>query len=106
VHKEEFKHSWEWECRLETDVHRKRQWRDGGGSGWMRVRARDDRGWLISAREVGWGRWGHTGATCACGGAGGMADDVRRSGGQWRATGGGPAGGSAPPDAAHLPRTT
>jgi hypothetical protein len=34
-----------------------------------------------------------------------MAGDVRRSGGQWRATGGAPAGGSAPPSAAHLPRT-
>jgi hypothetical protein len=33
-----------------------------------------------------------------------MAGDVRRSGGQWRATGGAPAGGSAPPGAAHLPR--
>jgi hypothetical protein len=35
-----------------------------------------------------------------------MAGDVRRSGGHWRATGGAPAGGSAPPGAAHLPRTT
>jgi hypothetical protein len=35
----------------------------------------------------------------------GMAGDVRRSGGQWRATGGAPAGGSTPPGAAHLPRT-
>jgi hypothetical protein len=34
-----------------------------------------------------------------------MAGDVRRSGGQWRATGGAPAGGSAPPGASHLPRT-
>jgi hypothetical protein len=34
-----------------------------------------------------------------------MAGDVRRSGGQWRATGGAPAGGLAPPGAAHLPRT-
>jgi hypothetical protein len=34
-----------------------------------------------------------------------MAGDVRRSGGQWRATGDAPAGGSAPPGAAHLPRT-
>jgi hypothetical protein len=34
-----------------------------------------------------------------------VADDVRRSGGQWRATGGAPAGGSMPPGAAHLPRT-
>jgi hypothetical protein len=36
---------------------------------------------------------------------GGMAGDVRCSGGQWRATGGALAGGSAPPGAAHLPRT-
>jgi hypothetical protein len=71
----------------------------------MRVRARDGRGWLISAQEVGWGRWGHTSATCTRGGAGGMAGDVRRSGGQWRATSGAPAGGSAPSGAAHLPRT-
>jgi hypothetical protein len=34
-----------------------------------------------------------------------MAGDVRRSGGQWCATGGAPGGGSMPPDAAHLPRT-
>jgi hypothetical protein len=34
-----------------------------------------------------------------------MAGDVRRSGGQWRATGSAPAGESAPPGAAHLPRT-
>jgi hypothetical protein len=34
-----------------------------------------------------------------------MAGDVCHSGGQWRATGGAPAGGSAPPGAAHLPRT-
>jgi hypothetical protein len=34
-----------------------------------------------------------------------MAGDVRRSDGQWRATGGASAGGSAPPGAAHLPRT-
>jgi hypothetical protein len=58
-----------------------------------------------SAGEVGWGRWGHVGATCTHGEAGGMAGDVRRSGGQWRATGSTPAGGSAPPGAAHLPRT-
>jgi hypothetical protein len=66
----------------------------------MRVRARDGRCWLISVREVGWVRWGHAGATCTCGEAEGMAGDVRRSGGQWRATGGAPAGGSAPPGAA------
>jgi hypothetical protein len=34
-----------------------------------------------------------------------MAGDVRRSGGQWRATSGAPAGGSAPPGTTHLPRT-
>jgi hypothetical protein len=34
-----------------------------------------------------------------------MAGDVRRYGGQWRATGGAPAGGSTPPGVAHLPRT-
>jgi hypothetical protein len=34
-----------------------------------------------------------------------MAGDVRRSDGQWRATGGAPAGGSTPPGVAHLPRT-
>jgi hypothetical protein len=100
VHKEEFKHAWEWERRLERDVHRRRQWRDDGGSGRVHVRARDGRGSLISAREVGWGRWGHAGSTCTRGEAGGMAGDVRRSGGQWRATGGAPAGGSAPPGAA------
>jgi hypothetical protein len=105
VHKEEFKRSWEWGCRLEGGAHRRRQWRDGGGSGRMRVCARDYRGWHISVREVGWGRWGHTGATCTRGEARGMAGDVRRSGGQWRATGGAPTGGSAPPGAAHLPRT-
>jgi hypothetical protein len=33
-----------------------------------------------------------------------MAGDVRCSGGQWRATGGAPAGGLAPPGAVHLPR--
>jgi hypothetical protein len=66
----------------------------------------DDKGWLISAREVGWGRWAHAGATCTRGRVAVMAGDVRRSGGQWRATGGAPAGGSAPPGAAHLPRTT
>jgi hypothetical protein len=33
-----------------------------------------------------------------------MAGDVRRSGGQWRATGGAPAGGLAPPGTVHLPR--
>jgi hypothetical protein len=42
----------------------------------MRVRARSGRGWLISVREVGWGRWGHTGATSTRGEAGGMADYV------------------------------
>jgi hypothetical protein len=105
VHKEEFKRSWEWRHRLEGGAHRRRQWRDSGGSERMRVRARSDRGWIISAREVGWGRWGHAGATCTRGEAGGMADDARRFGGQWRATGGAPAGGSAPPGAAHLPRT-
>jgi hypothetical protein len=71
--------------------------------GLKRVRARSDRGWLISAHEVSWGRWGHAGATCTRGEAGGMAGDMRRSGGQWRATGGAPAGGSAPPGATHLP---
>jgi hypothetical protein len=105
VHKEEFKRSWEWERRLEGGAHRRRQWRDGGGSGRMRVRKGNGWGWLIRAREVGWGRWGHTGATCMRGEAGGMAGDVRRSGSQWRATGGAPAGGSAPPGTAHLPRT-
>jgi hypothetical protein len=105
VHKKEFKRSWEWGRRLERGAHRRRQWRDGGGSGRMRVCMGDGRGWLISAREVGWGRWGHTGAICTRGVAGGMAGDVRRSCGQWRATGGAPAGGSAPPGAAHLPRT-
>jgi hypothetical protein len=105
VHKEEFKRSWEWERRLEGGAHWRCQWRDGGGSGRMRVCARDGRGCLISAGEVGWGRWGRTGATCTRGEAGGMAGDVRRSGGQWRATGGAPTGGSAPPGAAHLPRT-
>jgi hypothetical protein len=35
-----------------------------------------------------------------------MAGDVRRSGGQWRATGGAPAGGLAPPGAVHLPRAS
>jgi hypothetical protein len=34
-----------------------------------------------------------------------MAGNVRRSGAQWRATGGAPAGGSTPPGVAHLPRT-
>jgi hypothetical protein len=82
VHKEEFKHLWEWERPLEGGAHRRRQWRDGGGSGRVRVRARDGRGLLISAREVGWGRWGHAGATCMRGEAGGMAGDVRRSGSQ------------------------
>jgi hypothetical protein len=33
-----------------------------------------------------------------------MAGDVRRSGGQWRATGGASAGRLAPPGAVHLPR--
>jgi hypothetical protein len=33
-----------------------------------------------------------------------MAGDVRRSGGQWGATGGAPTGGLAPPGAVHLPR--
>jgi hypothetical protein len=35
-----------------------------------------------------------------------MAGDVRRSGGQLRATGGAPAGGLAPPGAVHLPRAS
>jgi hypothetical protein len=35
-----------------------------------------------------------------------MAGDVRRSGGQWRATGDAPAGGLAPPSAVHLPRAS
>jgi hypothetical protein len=35
-----------------------------------------------------------------------MAGDVRRSGAQWRATGGAPAGGLAPPGAVHLPRAS
>jgi hypothetical protein len=73
--------------------------------GLKRVRARSDGGWLIRAREVGWGRWGHAGATCTRGEAGGMAGDVRSSSGQWRATGDAPVGGSVPPGAAHLPRT-
>jgi hypothetical protein len=34
-----------------------------------------------------------------------MPGDVRRSDGQWRATGGALAGGSTPPGAAHLPQT-
>jgi hypothetical protein len=89
----------------------RRQWRTatrrgftpGGANGgrrrlgWKRVRARDGRGSLISAQKVGWGRWGHVGATCTRAKGRGMAGDVRRSGGQWRATGGAPAGGSAPP---------
>jgi hypothetical protein len=53
VHKEELKRSWEWGRRLEGGAHRRRQWWDDGGSGRMRVRARNGRGWLISAREVG-----------------------------------------------------
>jgi hypothetical protein len=63
------------------------------------------RGWLISAREVGWGRWGHAGATCTRGEARGMTGDVCHSGGQWRATGGAPTDGSTPLGVAHLPRT-
>jgi hypothetical protein len=35
-----------------------------------------------------------------------MAGDVRRSGGQWRATGGAPVGGLAPPGTVHLPRAS
>jgi hypothetical protein len=34
-----------------------------------------------------------------------MAGDVRRSGGQWRATGGAPTDGSTPLGVAHLPQT-
>jgi hypothetical protein len=34
-----------------------------------------------------------------------MAGDVRRPGGQWRAPGGAPVGGSTPSGTAHLPRT-
>jgi hypothetical protein len=34
-----------------------------------------------------------------------MAGDVRRSGGQWHAAGGAPAGGFSPPGPPHLPRT-
>jgi hypothetical protein len=44
-----------------------------GGRRWLgrkRVRTRDGRGWLISAWEVSWGRWGHAGATCTRGKAG------------------------------------
>jgi hypothetical protein len=82
-----------------------RKVRTCSANGGMRVRARSGRNWLISAGEVGWGRWGHTYATCTRREAEGMAGYVRRSGGQWRATGGAPAGGSAPPGAAHLPRT-
>jgi hypothetical protein len=55
VHKEEFKRSWEWGRRLERGAHRRRQWRDDGGSMRMRVCARDGRGWLII---VGGGRLG------------------------------------------------
>jgi hypothetical protein len=33
-----------------------------------------------------------------------MAGDMRRSGSQWRATGGAPVGGLAPPGAVNLPR--
>jgi hypothetical protein len=55
---------------LEGGAHRRRQWRDGGGSGRVRVHTRDGRGLLISAREVGWGRWGHAGATSMSGEAG------------------------------------
>jgi hypothetical protein len=64
------------------------------------VRVRDGRGLLISAWEVSWGRWGHAGATCTRAKTGGMAGDMRRSGGQWRATDGASTGGSAPPDPA------
>jgi hypothetical protein len=81
VHKEEFMRSWELELRLEGEAHRRHQWRGRRWLGRMRVRARDGRGWLISVRKVGWGRWGHAGATCTRGEAGGMAGDVRRSGG-------------------------
>jgi hypothetical protein len=35
-----------------------------------------------------------------------MAGDVRRSGGQWRATGGAPTGGLAPPGTVHLPHAS
>jgi hypothetical protein len=35
-----------------------------------------------------------------------MASDVRRSGGQWRGTGGASAGGLAPPGTVHLPRAS
>jgi hypothetical protein len=64
--------------RPEGGAHRRRQWRNGGGSGQMRVRVRRGQGWLISVREVGWGRWGHVGATCTRGEVGGMATSPLR----------------------------
>jgi hypothetical protein len=70
VHKEEFRRSWELELRLKGEAHRRRQWRERRWLGRMCVRARDGWGWLISTRDVGWGRWGHTGATCTRGEAG------------------------------------
>jgi hypothetical protein len=82
VHKEEFRCSWELDLRLEGEAHRQRQWRERRWLGRLRMCARDGRGWLISTREVGWGRWGHADATCTRGEAGGMVGDVRRSGGQ------------------------
>jgi hypothetical protein len=87
--------------RLEGGAHRRRQWRNGGGSGRRRVRARSGRGWLISTREVGWGRWGHAGATC-----------TRGEAGAWPATCAAPAANGAPQavrrpvDQRHLARPT
>jgi hypothetical protein len=77
-----------------------REVRTGGANGGTAVAQADARareelpraGLYARGRSVG-GRWGHTSATCMCGEVGGMASDVRRSGGQRRATGGAPADG-------------
>jgi hypothetical protein len=53
THKEGFRSLRGRGLRLEGGAHRRRQWRNGGGSGRMRVRARFGQGWLISAWDVG-----------------------------------------------------
>jgi hypothetical protein len=84
---------------------RRRKWRapeHSGGWACARGKAED---WFLYPWKVGWElvgsrRW-HTHAWRDHS----MAGDVRRSGGQWRATGGAPAGGLVPPREGPIRRT-
>jgi hypothetical protein len=78
----------------------------GGARRWLGVRARQGRGLVFIPAEGRLGASGVTPVTHACVERPRHGRDVRHSGGQWRATGGAPAGGLAPPSTVHLPRAS